>query len=206
MRDLGRSVIGIGTLAACIALGGGVARADVTANFFSSTAVVGGSDWTYQVTLDSIQHVDNTTFPNFVTVYDFGPNTYLPGLTTGSLVNWIGSSNLTDTPAFETTPTDNATLANFRLTAPANTIITAPGVLGTFTLLSPFGPNTVGTRTVSNDGQALQIVQPLGEHGNVGSTIAPVVPAPILGAGLPGLIAACGALVGLARRRRQQVA
>src|SRR5262245_4505098 len=204
MRDLRRSVIGIGTLAACIALGGGVARADISANFLSSTTVVGGSDWTYQVTLDAIQHVDNTTFPNFVTVYDFGPSTFQGS--TGSLVGWLPSSNLTDTAAFETTPTDNSTLANFRLTAPPNTIINLPGILGTFTLLSPFGPDTVGTRTVSNDGQALQIVQPLGEHGNVGSTIAPVVPAPILGAGLPGLIAACGALIGLARRRRQQVA
>src|SRR5262245_46954079 len=33
-----------------------------------------------------------------------------------------------------------------------------------------------------------------------------VVPGPIVGAGLPGLVAACGALVALARRRRQLVA
>jgi hypothetical protein len=40
----------------------------------------------------------------------------------------------------------------------------------------------------------------------LGSISAVQVPAPIVGAGVPGLLAACGALLALARRRRKQIA
>jgi hypothetical protein len=45
-----------------------------------------------------------------------------------------------------------------------------------------------------------------GNTGVVGATQTQAVPGPILGAGLPGLIAACAGLLGLARRRRRQLA
>ena len=49
-----------------------------------------------------------------------------------------------------------------------------------------------------------------GSIGEIGATLAPdtrAVPGPVVGAGLPGLIAGCFALLGLARwRRRQEVA
>jgi hypothetical protein len=47
-------------------------------------------------------------------------------------------------------------------------------------------------------------------NGNTGAVDASVrvaaVPGPIVGAGLPGLVVACGGLIGLARRRRQRLA
>jgi hypothetical protein len=43
-----------------------------------------------------------------------------------------------------------------------------------------------------------------GKTGLVDATLAPV-PGPVAGAGLPGLIAACGGLLVLARRRRQKI-
>ena len=44
------------------------------------------------------------------------------------------------------------------------------------------------------------------EGGSLRAVAPTPVPGPIVGAGLPGLIAACGGLIALARRRRRRTA
>jgi hypothetical protein len=78
------------------------------------------------------------------------------------------------------------------------------------------GPNQIGgSQIISLSPQltSLSILKDQADHANVGTAQTSimtnafsVVPAPVVGAGLPGLAAACGGLIGLARRRRRQIA
>jgi hypothetical protein len=52
----------------------------------------------------------------------------------------------------------------------------------------------------------MMITLSAGQNANVNGNTAVTVPAPVVGAGLPGLIAACGGLIALGRRRRRKAA
>ena len=116
--------------------------------------------------------------------------------TTGTLVNFLGNVSVTNGQQFSVTHDDGLTLMiggvdlgfNPGLTPPITTIATYTGPTGNFAFQLVYGECCEGAAV-------LQVDLPFS-----------AVPGSIAGAGLPGLILACGALLGLARRRRQLVA
>jgi hypothetical protein len=111
----------------------------------------------------------------------------------GSLLNFTGLVSVVNGRQFTVTHDDGLTLIINGLTvidqpgptSPITQTFTYTGASGTFGFQLVYGECCEGPAV-------LQISLPL-----------TAVPGPVVGAGLPGLIAACGGLIGLARRRRQ---
>src|SRR5262245_51229172 len=64
---------------------------------------------------------------------------------------------------------------------------------------------TIADVTQGNNLGNIFVADVLAPNGNTGP-VDVSVPGPLAGAGLPGLVMACGGLIGLARRRRQKIA
>ena len=122
----------------------------------------------------------------------------MDNFTTGTLVNFVGNVSVTNGQQFTVTHDDGLTLIIGALdlgfnpgpTAPVTTTATYTGPTGNFPFQLVYGECCEGPAV-------LQVDLPFS---------ADPVPGPIAGAGLPGLILACGVLMALARRRRQLVA
>ncbi len=118
----------------------------------------------------------------------------MDNFTNGTLVEFLGNTTVTNGQTFTATHDDGLTLIVGGVTvinapgptSPTLTTVTYGGPSGTFPFELVYGECCGGPAV-------LQMDLPFES-----------VPGPIAGAGIPGLIAGCFGLVGLARRRRQQ--
>ena len=188
----------------------------------TSTSVTPGTTVTFNGT-DTFCSIDGLTFSNVLISVTNGsiggtptlhPLTigdeiglqlsYLAGVGTNTDFTWdmTVSGNLIGDAFALLTGAPPATLSE-DVTANGNP--SPPGVLAHIALSLPGTPSQTVTFTPQSQLVAIkdQFTGAAGEASSLFNGFSSV-PGPIAGAGLPGLIAGCGALLGLARRRRRQ--
>jgi hypothetical protein len=142
-----------------------------------------------------------------------GPNVNLFGKNLGGnenglgLVNDIfGDNEISGTSLIRIAMSASLTAVTFQMNS--TTDGEAWQVSGSNSATAGFAPLLAGTDELSHSIPFFNFYTFSATVGNVllASMTAAVVPSPIVGAGLPGLILACGGLIALARRRRQRLA
>jgi len=87
------------------------------------------------------------------------------------------------------------------------TVLTSSGSAGFTGAFVPGSAGAIDITTLAlGGGRTLDQLVTASGTVTVGISSGEVVPGPVVGAGLPGLLAACGGLVALARRRRKKIA
>jgi hypothetical protein len=134
------------------------AHASVILDLDSRTAVTGGFDYVYSVTLSQDEQLDPSVQPVFFTLYDFGPAMLIA--TTGMMsTNWSFALNTNQsTPAEGVIPDNVSSFADVRATYTGPDVLpTSVGTgldnLGTFTLFTAF----TGPFAIFNNDQDAQL-------------------------------------------------
>ena len=126
--------------------------------------------------------------------------------TSGQLDAYLGISASPANPVgayLPSTQTFQPTATGFFVFQADVSIFTLPAPGGTPPLFSLTGPVAKGAYLVGFFNTGSPGIPDWGATANSGALF--VVPGPVVGAGLPGLVAACGGLIALARRRRRAV-
>jgi hypothetical protein len=161
--------------------------------------------------LGSFNQVESGTFsfgPTSPSPLLAGPRVgenYLPTTLVTEPFSFVGSGNSLTATLTYTSITDNSPNPSFFANAVVTAVSGSLDFMGTFPVgsINKMDFNTTGI-TFGGVSHTLDELVAANQSSTVGISSGELVPGPIVGAGLPGLVAACGGLLGLARRRRRK--